>query len=338
MSGTTTPIVDQWASLQMQLEAHRPMTPTSAAPASVTTPVIVLGGFLGVGKTTLLVKLLSNPPQGLRIRAIVNDVGSLPFDPSLVELSSAIDVQLSNGCGCCQINGDLAEALDAKADSDVIVLEASGLADPYALAQVVEARPDLHVDRIVTVVDALGFGQYRQSPASAALAQRQLDAAHAVIITKLDGCSEAEQVMVTSAVSTLAAGRPITGSTLAHPAVEALLPSAIVGARLPVEPGITSHHVTTLTLAQVATVSLVEIEQAFARRPKSIARTKGRLDVEGVSYLVQSTATEHSISPIAGGVLGSSPAQMTVAGSDADALRTFAIRLGCAIEAREEEA
>ncbi|MDA1157755.1 MAG: GTP-binding protein, partial [Cyanobacteria bacterium] len=74
-------------------------------------PVTVLTGFLGAGKTTLLNHILSNQ-QGLRSAVLVNEFGEVGIDNELVVATSDQMVELSNGCICCTINGELLEAVD----------------------------------------------------------------------------------------------------------------------------------------------------------------------------------------------------------------------------------
>ena len=147
-----------WRSLRTQLVAHRPDPGArSWGDTENPTPVCLLTGFLGVGKSFLLADLLVNPPADVRIKAIVNDVGALEFDPTLVESTDDVRVELTNGCGCCERTAELADSLAALADDpscDLIVLEASGAADPLAIAQVIAADPSLRLDRIVAVTNA----------------------------------------------------------------------------------------------------------------------------------------------------------------------------------------
>ncbi|MCP9891784.1 GTP-binding protein [Cyanobium sp. Aljojuca 7D2] len=126
-------------------------------------PVTVLSGFLGAGKTTLLNHILSNQ-QGLRSAVLVNEFGEVGIDNELVVATSDQMVELSNGCICCSINGELQEAvhrvLERPEPLDLIMVETTGLADPLPVALTFMAgdlRDRLRLDSIITLIDAEHF-------------------------------------------------------------------------------------------------------------------------------------------------------------------------------------
>ncbi|MCP9801850.1 GTP-binding protein [Synechococcus sp. RedBA-s] len=126
-------------------------------------PVTLLTGFLGAGKTTLLNHILSNQ-QGLRTAVLVNEFGEIGIDNELVVATSDAMVELSNGCICCSINGELQEAvhrvLERPDPIDFIVVETTGLADPLPVAMTFMAgdfRDLLRLDSIITLIDAEHF-------------------------------------------------------------------------------------------------------------------------------------------------------------------------------------
>ena len=130
--------------------------------------IVMLTGYLGAGKTTLLNHILSND-GGIRAAVIVNDIGEVNVDASLIKDGglSATDnlIPLTNGCICCTLADDLANQLSGLADSgdfDYIIIETSGICEPVPIAYTISAfcdeekvggAPKLALDNIVAVVD-----------------------------------------------------------------------------------------------------------------------------------------------------------------------------------------
>lgn len=137
-------------------------------------PVLLLTGYLGSGKTTLLNRILTNE-RGIRFAVIVNDLGEVNIDASLIQKGGVVGqkdssdlVALQNGCICCTLKMDLIEQLSEIASTgnfDYIVIEASGICEPAPIAQTICSIPSLGgaiangpipvLDCITTVVDAL---------------------------------------------------------------------------------------------------------------------------------------------------------------------------------------
>ena len=135
-------------------------------------PVLLLTGYLGSGKTTLLNRILSNK-KGIRFAVIVNDIGEVNIDATLIQRGGVVSQQddsliaLQNGCICCSLKMDMVQQLrDLAAQNcfDYIVIEASGICEPVPIAQTICSYPEIvphtevaipTLDSIVTVVDAL---------------------------------------------------------------------------------------------------------------------------------------------------------------------------------------
>jgi len=133
-------------------------------PLPTSLPVTILTGFLGAGKTTLLNHILTNQ-QGLKTAVLVNEFGEIGIDNDLVVATGDDMVELSNGCICCTINGELLEAvyriLERPEKVDYLVVETTGLADPLPVAMTFlgsDLRDLTRLDSIITLVDAENFG------------------------------------------------------------------------------------------------------------------------------------------------------------------------------------
>ncbi|WP_336695100.1 GTP-binding protein [Delftia acidovorans] len=167
-----------------------PATAAQRAPVSM----VVVGGYLGVGKTTLLNRLLERA-DGLRVAVLVNDFGEINIDAALIRTRSSDVLQLENGCICCSIGGRLAEALaavGARPDRpDLLVIEASGVSDPVRIAQVGMLDPALQLNAILVAVDAQDLDGQLCDPLVGDMVRRQIAGATALVLTKADLASAA---------------------------------------------------------------------------------------------------------------------------------------------------
>jgi len=164
-------------------------------------PVTILTGFLGSGKTTLLKRVL-NENHGMKIAVIENEFGEENIDNEiLVQDSNEQIIQMSNGCICCTIRGDLARVLgdlaqqkrDGKLNFERVVIETTGLANPGPVAQTFfmdnEIADEFLLDAIITLVDAK-HGNHQLDEHE--VAQRQVGFADRLFITKADLVDESE--------------------------------------------------------------------------------------------------------------------------------------------------
>ena len=123
-------------------------------------PVTVLTGFLGAGKTTLLNRILT-ADHGRRVAVIVNEFGEVGIDHHLLISSQQEVVEMSNGCICCSVRGDLLRSLfqllEHRTKFDTLMIETTGLADPAPVVQTFfideRLRGEFQLNGVVTVVD-----------------------------------------------------------------------------------------------------------------------------------------------------------------------------------------
>jgi G3E family GTPase len=153
-----------------------------------TVAVDILTGFLGSGKTTLLRHVLEHGLQGKPVAVIMNEIGEVGIDGTVITGLSAVEkmVELASGCICCSIDDyrfDLAiqEIVDT-AHPHLIIIESTGLADPEPLAYRVKSA-GLGLDAVITVVDAANV---ERQLAETEVAGSQIEAADFLVVNKLD--------------------------------------------------------------------------------------------------------------------------------------------------------
>ncbi|AEJ12942.1 MULTISPECIES: CobW family GTP-binding protein [Pseudomonas] len=162
-------------------------------------PVTVLTGYLGAGKTTLLRRMLANP-GGKQFAVIVNEFAELGIDSELIESSDEQVIQLSNGCLCCSVRGDLLRSLELlvqKGGFDALIIETTGLANPAPIAQTFMLDDDLNdeliLDSVVCVVDGAHIqGYWKRHPEIV----HQLAFADTVVLNKAELLSGSKAQLV----------------------------------------------------------------------------------------------------------------------------------------------
>ncbi|MGW6979748.1 CobW family GTP-binding protein [Streptomyces sp. NPDC054932] len=180
-------------------------------------PVVVLAGFLGSGKTTVLNHLLAGR-GGTRIGVVVNDFGSIEVDAMSVagQVGDSM-VSLGGGCLCCAVDGSELDAYLEKLSApvhriDVIVIEASGLAEPQEMIRMLMAseNPAIRYGGMVEVVDAAEFDATRAGHPET---DRHLAVADLVVLNKTDRVDTAERARIEKELAALCApGTPVVGA------------------------------------------------------------------------------------------------------------------------------
>ena len=164
-------------------------------PASGPLPVTVVGGYLGAGKTTLVNSLLRQA-NGRRLAVMVNEFGALPIDASLVEAADDRIVSLVGGCVCCSYGEDLVSSLAMLAAleprPDHVLLEASGVAFPGAIAGTVGLLQGFALDGAVVLADAGTLRGRAGDRYIGSTVRRQLAEADLILLNKCDLAGDAD--------------------------------------------------------------------------------------------------------------------------------------------------
>lgn len=172
------------------------------------TPVTLLTGFLGSGKTTLLQRLLTDPDMA-RAAVLINEFGQVGLDHDLLDRIDDNVILMKSGCICCTVRGEVADALmnlhgmrdRGEVDFDRVVIETTGLADPYPVLQTLRAHPVLRshfsAGGVLTTVDSINANN---QIAHRAEAVRQIAAADRIILTKTDLAAAADVDALRSAL------------------------------------------------------------------------------------------------------------------------------------------
>ncbi len=300
-------------------------------------PLTVIGGFLGAGKTTLLNRLLRES-QGQRIAVLVNDFGALNIDAELVASNAGDTIALTNGCVCCSIGDDLSGALIRVLASgtpfDAVVIEASGVSDPWRIAQIGMAAPELSLDGVIVLVDASAVLDQARDPLLADSLQRQLKAADLVVINKADLASDDERRQVRDWIAGVAGRTPVFETSQAVVPLAMLTGAALPQARARAEQGCDhAHHdpmhqhshdhgqlFDTWSQRPEAVLSAQALRAALRNMPDGVLRLKGIVQTDEHGWaelqfagrhgsLRQAAAPDNGAALVAIGLRGKLPAR-----------------------------
>jgi G3E family GTPase len=243
-------------------------------------PVVLVAGFLGAGKTTVVNYLLAHA-EGRRIAAVVNDFGAINIDAELITGAADGVVSLSNGCICCSLEGDLLRTLAGLLRRDprpeMIVIETSGVADPMDIVRNLMdplVWREAPLETVLCVVDAT-------SPVATlddALLRSQVRAADVVAFSKVDIADAAELARVRDAVKAMRPAAVLVDALLGAVPLALLFPGDVDRVPVPREPGPrrpAADRFETLSWTSERPVSLSRLQQAIGRLAPKLARAKG---------------------------------------------------------------
>jgi G3E family GTPase len=268
-------------------------------------PVVLVAGFLGSGKTTVVNHLLAHA-EDRRIAAVVNDFGAINIDAELITGASDGVVSLSNGCICCSLEGDLLRTLSSllrrEPRPELIVIETSGVADP---SDVVRNLMDpviwreAPLETVLCVVDAT----MQLSMLDDALLRSQIRTADVIALSKTDLADAGQQAMLRDAVRAMRPTAVLVDAPQGDVPLALLFPTDVDHVAAPRDPGPrrpASDRFETLSWSSEQPVSLPRLQAAIGKLAPKLARAKGlfeSVEQPGKSMVFQLAGGRATLAP-----------------------------------------
>lgn len=270
-------------------------------------PFTVIGGFLGAGKTTLLNRLLRQDRR--RLAVLVNDFGAVDIDADLVASHDGETISLYNGCICCTLATGFSDALVRLLDSpeppEHIVVEASGVGDPWSIAEIALLEPDLRLAAAIVLADAEQAAAHLADPALGDTVRRQFRRADLVLLNKTDLVDAAGLERARAAIravrpdvrliETKNAALPLALLDFDHAATEFAAPE------FHDDDHDDDHGIRSWLFRAAGALDRRRFEAMLAVLPPSLVRLKGwcRFAGEEGAHLLQMTGARWALSPAA---------------------------------------
>ena len=252
------------------------MTTSSA----IKTPVTVIGGFLGAGKTTFLNHLLRTSTA--RCAVLVNDFGAVNIDASLIAKHDGTTLTLTNGCVCCSIGGGFIETLGGLLDSgtafDHIVIETSGVGDPWKIAEIALIEPSLRLNAVIVLADASRIAQLLQDPRIGDTVRTQFERCDLVLLSKTDLIDGVATNRARDAISALRDGlRIVETMKQAIPHLDVIERKAVSGFRADAVLDIADHELMfrRWSYQRHGAFDRRRLDDALRTMPEQLLRLKG---------------------------------------------------------------
>ena len=192
--------------IKKQIEKEIKSKKVNDTPISKRLPVTIITGYLGSGKTTLVNHILQNN-KGLKVAVIVNEFGEIGIDNQLIVSTKEDIIELSNGCICCQVRGDIIEMIlkiiRTHKDLQYLMIETSGLANPVPVAQTFflkELQQLTEMDSIITVADAAHFEENLKRSNGA----DQIKAGDIILLNQTDTVTDAKLFEIKQKINSIA--------------------------------------------------------------------------------------------------------------------------------------
>jgi G3E family GTPase len=263
-------------------------------------PLTVIGGFLGSGKTTLINHLLAQARR--RYGVLVNDFGAINIDAGLIAARDGTTLALTNGCVCCSQGEDLGEGLSTLAQRrpavEHVIVEASGVSDPWRLAQLALVETGFALEPLVVMVDASAFLDQLADRWISDTVARQLAFAELIVLNKADLVADpgpvwAEARRLRPEARIVAARDAQVDLDLLHFVPPRRRRASRFAADVP------GHGFVTSTWRPGGPLDRARLRAVLEGLPRSVLRVKGfcRLGEEGAPHLLQYAAERWAFTP-----------------------------------------
>lgn len=245
-------------------------------------PVLLLGGYLGAGKTTVINELLAR--TDVPIAVLVNDVGEINVDARLIDRQQGDTLDLSGGCVCCSLKNGFLEAFETlrarPVPPELVVVELSGIANPAA-AGAFASTPGFQLDSTVVLVDLDQFLEHEAESSVVADAVRaQVEAADLLLLTKRDLVSADRVDAVTDRLRQLGPDAPVVLAESAH-SIAGLVGLGTRRSVLEVGAGVSLFDQYTTSIIPIeGAMRRTDLEALIAELPSTVVRAKGIVQIE----------------------------------------------------------
>ncbi len=249
-------------------------------------PLSVIGGFLGAGKTTLVNRLLATA-RG-RVAVLVNDFGAVNVDAGLILAHDGETLRLTNGCVCCSMSDDfmatVIRVLDAPEPFDHVLIEASGVGDPWSIAEIALVEPQLSLHAVIVLADGERVADLLDDPRLGDTLTRQVEAADLLLLNKVDLLDAARHARALARLTAVKPELRIVST------VDATVPDELLGmnpsdapprarsSARPVDHETLFHRI---LHRRDAAFARDRLEAALRDLPPSLLRLKGRCAIRG---------------------------------------------------------